>query len=100
MSVYSEAGSQAVCVRVRVRVCVYLEAGSQAVCVVSSVTAVTQQHGVGVSLAAADLAARVEQRAGPHHAPLQGGQMHKHLPPTHTHTHTHTHTLAWLLETD
>lgn len=39
---------------------VYLEAGPQTVGVVSSVTAVTQQHVVGVSFASADATASVE----------------------------------------
>ena len=95
--VYHETGSQRQRQSVRARARAYLEAGSQAVHVVSSVTAVTQQHGVRVSLAAADLTARVEQRARPHHTPLQGGQMDKHL--THTHTLYHQGCHGYLRQT-
>lgn len=49
--------------------------------VVSAVAAVTQQHVVSVSFASADAAASVEDRAGPEDAPLQSGQVHKHLSP-------------------
>lgn len=57
----------------------YLKAGPQTVGVVSSVTAVTQQHVVGVSFASADATAGVEDRARPEDALLQAGQVYKHL---------------------
>lgn len=56
-----------------------LQAGAETVCVVSAVTAVTQQHVVGVALPPADAAASVEKGAGPEDAPLQTGQVDKHL---------------------
>lgn len=57
----------------------YLEAGSQTVGVVSAVTAVTQQHVVGVSFTPADSAASVEDGARPEDASLQTGQVDEHL---------------------
>lgn len=47
--------------------------------VVPAVTAVAQQHVVGVSFAPADSAASVENRARPEDASLQTGQVDKHL---------------------
>lgn len=47
--------------------------------VVSSVAAVAEQHVVCVSFASADAAASVEDGAGPQDAPLQTGQVNKHL---------------------
>ena len=57
----------------------YLEAGPQAVGVVSSVTAVTQQHVVGVPFAPADATASVEDGARPEDTSLKTGQMDEHL---------------------
>lgn len=47
--------------------------------VVPAVTAVAQQHVVGVSFTPADSAASVEKRARPEDASLQTGQVDKHL---------------------
>lgn len=45
----------------------------------AAVAAVTQQHVFGVAFTPAHLAAGVEQRLGPDHAALQGGQVQEHL---------------------
>lgn len=57
----------------------YLETWPQTVGVVSSVTAVTQQHVVGVSFTSTDATASVEDGARPEDASLQAGQVDKHL---------------------
>lgn len=58
---------------------VYLEAGSQAADVVSSVAAVTQHHVVCVAFTSADPTAGIQDGPGPEDAPLQTGQVNKHL---------------------
>lgn len=57
----------------------YLEAGPETVGVVASVTAITQQHVVGVSFASANATASVEDGARPEDTSLQTGQVNKHL---------------------
>lgn len=59
--------------------CAYLKTGPETVGVVSSVTAITQQHVVGVSFASADATAGIEDGARPEDASLQAGQVDKHL---------------------
>lgn len=65
----------------------YLEAWPQTVGVVTPVTAVTQQHVVGVSFASADATASVEDGARPADASFQTGQVDEHLD-AHTSTLT------------
>lgn len=64
----------------------YLEAGSQTVGVVSAITAITQQHVVGVSFASADATASVEDGARPEDTSLQAGQVNKNLETHHSFT--------------
>lgn len=64
----------------------YLEAGSQTVGVVSAITAITQQHVVGVSFASADATASVEDGPRPEDTSLQAGQVNKNLETNHSFT--------------
>lgn len=63
-----------------------LEAWPQTVGVVSPVTAITQQHVVGVSFASAYATASIEDGTRPEDASLQTGQVDKHLDKDDTHT--------------
>lgn len=52
--------------------------------VVSAITAITQQHIVGVSFASADPTASIEDGARPEDTSLQAGQMDKNLETHHS----------------